>query len=146
MPALVFVYGTLKAGFPNFHINAGVRVPGDFVTVDRLPLYIVSAKHIPWLVDRPGEGHTVTGQLFKVDEQTLADMDVLERITEAGWYTRRTIAVRPLDDATAAPLQALVYFGSADRLTSDLVQHGPLAEYTHAHSPHYRPDDAPAEG
>lgn len=143
MPALVFVYGTLKAGFPNFHINAGVRVPGDFVTLDRLPLYIVSAKHIPWLVDRPGEGHPVTGQLFEVDDDTLANMDVLERITEADWYTRRTIAVRPLEDAQAAAIQAFVYFGSADRLRSDVVQHGPLAEYTHAYSPHYRQDDEP---
>ena len=29
----VFVYGTLKQGFANFHVNGGQRVPGRFVTV-----------------------------------------------------------------------------------------------------------------
>jgi len=27
MPALIFVYGTLKEDFPNFRINRGVRIP-----------------------------------------------------------------------------------------------------------------------
>ncbi len=39
--AVVFVYGTLKESFANVHVNAGRRVPGDFETVERFPLYVI---------------------------------------------------------------------------------------------------------
>ncbi|WP_285414832.1 hypothetical protein [Variovorax sp. efr-133-TYG-130] len=35
MTDLVFVFGTLKEGFPNFTTNRGKRVAGEFVTVER---------------------------------------------------------------------------------------------------------------
>jgi hypothetical protein len=40
-PTLLFVYGTLKQGFGNHHINAGTRVPGDYVTAQPHGVYIV---------------------------------------------------------------------------------------------------------
>jgi gamma-glutamylaminecyclotransferase len=138
MTARVFVYGTLKAGFPNFHVNTGVRVPGDFVTVERFPLYVIGDIHVPWLVNRPGEGEFVCGQVFEVDADTLAGMDVLEQIDEPGWYSRAEIAVRPRAEPAVAPLRVFVYFGDAERLTREPVHLGPLAEYTLAHARSYR--------
>ena len=45
MTHLVFVFGTLKEGFPNFATNRGVRVPGAFTTKYRYPpLCILSSK------------------------------------------------------------------------------------------------------
>ena len=41
MAHLVFVFGTLKEGFPNFRINKGIRVVGEFVTVQRFPLHLI---------------------------------------------------------------------------------------------------------
>ena len=43
MPPL-FVYGSLKEGFPNFHVNQGRRVPGEFRTVRPHPLYLVGGR------------------------------------------------------------------------------------------------------
>ncbi len=37
----VFVYGTLKEGFRNFHVNRGTRLPGEFVTEQAFPLYVI---------------------------------------------------------------------------------------------------------
>ena len=134
MPPLAFVYGTLKQGHRNAHVNAGVRVPGEFVTVERFPLYVIGANHLPWLVASPGPGEHVLGQLYEVDDAALARLDALERITAPDWYSRAEIAVRPCDDAQAPALRAWVYFGSASRLSSEVLHLGPLAEYTHAHA------------
>lgn len=51
MSHLVFVFGTLKEGFPNFATNKGVRRGGDFVTASRYPLYLVGERCSPWLID-----------------------------------------------------------------------------------------------
>jgi gamma-glutamylaminecyclotransferase len=132
----VFVYGTLKQGFRNFHVNRGTRVPGEFVTEQAFALYVIGEFGLPWLVHEPGRGHRVSGQVFEVNDEALAAMDALERVDEAGWYTRRALVVRPVVGGEA--LQVLTYFGSVSRLTTDLVHHGPLAEYTEAHQVLYR--------
>ena len=93
--ARVFVYGTLKQGFRNFHVNRGTRLPGAFVTVEAFPLYVIGPFALPWLVHEPGRGERIKGQLFEVDDQGLVAMDVLERVADAHWYTRRELAVRP---------------------------------------------------
>ena len=64
MPELVFVYGTLKEGFPNFHANKGARIPSVFFTVERFPLYLVGERCTPWMIDDPGQGERIAGELF----------------------------------------------------------------------------------
>ncbi len=141
---LVFVYGTLKEGFANFGVNRGQRVPGRFVTELALPMFIVGAQQVPWLVNRPGEGEPVRGELYRVDAAVLADMDRLEQIDEEGWYRREAIRVRALDAHGAAgtgPLiEAFVYFGDPARVARDTVHAGPLAEFLPEHDRRYRPD------
>ena len=134
----VFVYGTLKEGFPNFHVNRGARLAGEFVTVEAYPLYVLGRCPVPWLVERPGEGHPVRGQVFEVDDATLASMDELEMESVPGWYVRRRIGVRPAGLPRAAPIEAFVYFGCASRLGEVPVHCGPIAEYTLADAAGYR--------
>ena len=124
----LFVFGTLKHGFCNAHVNRGRRIGGAFVTVQPYPLYIVGPRHLPWLVQRPGQGHPVLGQLFEVDEPMLTEMDRLERITEPLWYRRELLQVQPRDGGDASG--AWVYFGSPERLALETVHAGPLTEYT----------------
>ncbi len=135
-PHRVFVYGTLKQGFCNFHVNRGVRVAGEFITVQAYPLYVIGEFGLPWLVNEPGQGQRVIGQVFEVDNASLAAMDVLERINDTGWYTRQNVAVQRAGSGDV--VQALAYFGSAARLLTDAAHHGPLAEYTQAHQMLYR--------
>ena len=57
---LVFVFGTLKDGFPNFATNRGTRLPGAFRTCSAYPLYLVGYRHVPWLLP---EGSRPAGRL-----------------------------------------------------------------------------------
>ncbi len=133
----VFVYGTLKQGFRNFHVNRGTRLPGVFVTLQAFPLYVIGEFGLPWLVHEPGQGQRVRGQVFEVDADALAAMDALECVDQPGWYTRLPLSVQAAAGDTAH-IQAAAYFGSAARLAVDAVHHGPLAEYTPAHQALYR--------
>lgn len=128
----VFVYGTLKAGKRNHGVNTGRRLGGAWRTLRPHPLYLVGPTPLPWLVDRPGEGHPVQGEVYEVDDAGLARMDALERIHDAGWYRRAPLQVLPLDDAGAPadePVTVWVYFGDAARWSPDEVHAGPLAAY-----------------
>jgi gamma-glutamylaminecyclotransferase len=137
MNPLVFVFGTLKEGFPNFATNKGIRLPGTFTTSERYPLYLVGERCSPWLVDTLGEGERIRGQLFEVDGATLEAMDRLERITEADGYHR---VVLEIESAEAnGPLQAFVYLKRSQHLVAAEVRLGPLAEYTLEHAALYRP-------
>ena len=133
---LVFVFGTLKEGFPNFAINRGRRVGGAFRTIDRLPLLLVGERHVPWLLDSPGKGERVAGEVYEVDDDALAAMDELEGVGLPDGYHRRTIRVRSPDDATELSVQ--IYMKHANQLVHADVQQGPLPEYTADHAALYR--------
>lgn len=145
MSEFVFVYGTLKQGFPNFHVNRGRRVPGEFVTRAAYPLYVVGDIRVPWLVERPGSGHRVAGELYRVDAEALALMDALEQVDEPGWYRRVAIEVEARGASGGETVKAFVYFGCAERLERIVVHAGPIAEYTERLARSYRDGDFRAE-
>ena len=134
----VFVFGTLKQGFPNAHVNRGRRVPGEFVTDACYPLYLVGERAVPWMLDLPGQGHRVAGELYEVDDDALARMDRLERVGEPDGYHRALIGVRPREHPRAAVLSVHAYLKSPERFDPARVRHGPLAEYTPAFAALYR--------
>ena len=137
---LVFVFGTLKEGFPNFATNKGRRVPGDFITRQRYPLYLVGERHSPWLIDSAGEGERVCGQLFEVDETILAAMDLLERVREPDGYRRVTIPVESAGGESAPhAIEAFAYLKQARHFVPSDARLGPLREYTLEHAALYRP-------
>jgi gamma-glutamylaminecyclotransferase len=137
MDQLVFVFGTLKHGFPNFGFNTGERVAGDFVTQERFPLYLIGERHVPWMIDTSGSGHEVVGQVFRVNALALAAMDALERVTEPDGYRRILIGIRRRD-AVSQIRQAFAYMKPAEQLDPMQVQVGPIAEYTLEHAALYR--------
>jgi gamma-glutamylaminecyclotransferase len=136
MNPLVFVFGTLKEGFPNFATNKGIRLPGTFTTSERYPLYLVGERCSPWLIDIPGEGERIRGQLFEVDAATLEAMDGLERINEADGYRRVVLEVESAE--ADGPLEAFAYVKRERHLVASEVRLGPLAEYTLEHAALYR--------
>jgi gamma-glutamylaminecyclotransferase len=141
MSHLLFVYGTLKQGFFNHHINEGHRVPGTFATVGRHGLYLIGARCVPWMValEHPNEpGEHVQGELYEVDDAALARMDVLERVSEPGWYRRVDLLVRPVHDALAPPVACQVYLAHAPKLKTEPVHCGPLVAYTPELAAQYR--------
>ena len=129
----LFVYGSLKEGYPNFHFNKGVRLPGEYVTVEPYPFYLAHGQ-LPCLLPLRGEGLRVKGQLFKVDEDSLALMDRLEKVGEPGGYSRRVIEVVVAEALTLPATSAFVYMQSPAFLTASGSHEGPIAEYTLEHA------------
>lgn len=139
---LVFVFGTLKEGFPNFATNKGRRLPGEYLTQERFPLYLVGERMSPWMIGQPGQGLQVRGQVFAVSDNALAAMDLLERIHAPDGYRRQQIAVLPCDSTTSLPLNVQVYLKPAEQFAVELARKGPLAAYELADAQLYRPRDA----
>ncbi len=132
MPPL-FVYGSLKEGFPNFHVNKGRRRPGEFHTLHPYPLYLIGGR-LPCLLPALGEGLQVHGQLFEVSSEELALMDRLERVGQPGGYLREVIDVQDRADPTSTSIPAFVYLQTRAMLEAPGTHLGPLACYTLEHA------------
>lgn len=144
MDTLVFVYGTLKQGFPNFFRNSGRRVGGAYRTQRPYPLYVVQLPNedrAPWLVDLPGHGQHVLGEVFAVDAALLAAMDAFEELGLPGGYVRAEIAVEPLE-APHTVLLVQAYLKPPAQLVPRQQREGPFAAYTEALAAGYRIDPA----
>ena len=134
---LLFVYGSLKQGFPNFHVNQGRRVAGVYRTVQPCALYLISGQ-LPCLMPAVAGGLHVQGQLFEVNAEALAAMDALERVGEPGGYARSLITLERVDVSPVHSLQAFVYTQHESQLQRPGPHLGPLAEYTQEHAQRLR--------
>jgi len=132
---LVFVFGTLKAGFPNFAVNQGRRVGTVYRTVLPHPLYLMGMRHVPWLIDAAGSGECVAGEVYEVDATALAAMDELEGVGRPDGYHRKALQVQ---GDGAEVVMAQVYMKHAHQLVQADVRVGPLAAYTMEHAALYR--------
>jgi gamma-glutamylaminecyclotransferase len=142
MPSLVFVYGTLKEGFPNFHLNPGRRIPGNYRTRKALPFYVVQLPiedRAPWLVNAPGQGVQVLGQVFEVDDDTLRAMDEFEEVGLPTGYVRVELELEAVEQAGAL-LSAHVYMKEEHQMVECLAIEGPFEEYTEQLALGYRLD------
>jgi len=97
----VFVYGTLKKGQPNHHWlsqteNGFQTFLGHATSVKKFPLVIASRYNIPYLLDKPGSGHNIRGEIYEVDEQMLAKLDELE--DHPTYYERRPELFKMIED------------------------------------------------
>ena len=111
-------------------------MPGSFRTVTRHPLYLVGERYSPWLLDEPGAGHCVVGELYRVDPGTLAEMDKLERVSEPDGYRRKVLE---LEGEERQLLSAYAYLKQRQHLLPTEVRLGPLREYKSEHAALYRP-------
>ena len=91
---LVFTYGTLKRGEPNHYLIQPELAPkgkslliGTGTTQNKFPLVIATKYNIPHLLDNPGVGNFVTGEVYSVDKSMLDELDILEGIPKH--YQRR---------------------------------------------------------
>ena len=135
---LVFVYGSLKQGYPNTHLNSGIRQPGTFRTCQRLPMYLLGEGHVPCLVLSPGTGHHVQGEVYQVTEDSLAVMDRLERLGEPNGYLRITIEVETINADRPETFTVQVYAKSPEQVVSVGRRIGPLVEFTSEHAARFR--------
>jgi gamma-glutamylaminecyclotransferase len=132
----IFVFGTLKEGFPNFKTNKGIRYRGDFKTKERYPLYLVGERFSPWLVLQSGEGYPVKGQVFEVSDDVLAEMDALERITAIDGYRKVSIPVICLESGDE--INVLAYGKPPEMLQDVQVMQELAGDYCLEHAALYR--------
>ena len=78
----------------NAHHLTDSKFLGTASTVQRLPLFL-DAYRIPYLVDLPDTGHPISGEIYHVTRDVLADLDLLEGVAQ-GRYHRREITVKPI--------------------------------------------------
>lgn len=130
MSTLIFVYGTLKEGFPNFAWNPGRRIPGNYRTRQPFPFYVVQLPvedRAPWLVNQPGQGVPVSGQVFEVDNATLRSMDSFEEVGLPSGYVRLALE---LVNQEGGVLRAHAYMKEPHQLVECLLIEGPFADYS----------------
>jgi gamma-glutamylaminecyclotransferase len=122
----VFVYGTLKRGFPNHvPVMEHARYLGRCRTLEAYPLVIGGRWFTPCLLDEPGAGCQVLGEEFEVDEATLTALDALESVGKARGYHRVQIAVEDAQGGQQRPCWAYL----KRRADVPEIHSGPLAEY-----------------
>lgn len=96
---LVFVYGTLKKGQPNyFRLIDSSNGHAEFITcartVEPYPLVITGECNIPFLLNVPGSGQRVYGEIYSVDQKMLEFLDWFEECPD--WYQRTLIQLEIL--------------------------------------------------
>lgn len=87
----LFVYGTLKRGQKGHHLVASQEFLGEATT---MPLYrLYGLGWHPGMVLDTENGLEIKGELWAVDDETLAKLDEYEGLAEA-FYTRGDVAIR----------------------------------------------------
>lgn len=136
----VFVYGTLKRGFPNF--DAGgmpeATYAGLFRTVAPFPLVTGGPWFTPYMIDEPGNGLRVSGELFAVSDALLARLDAFESVHLPDGYHRRAIRV----EATADGASRTAWAYLRERSKIDGIHTDPMSEYP-LDSAYVLPSDRP---
>ncbi|XP_058248596.1 gamma-glutamylaminecyclotransferase C-like [Hemibagrus wyckioides] len=94
----VFVYGTLKKGQPNYYrMMDTAKGEAKFLararTVDKYPLVIAGKYNIPFLLNVPGEGQRVQGEIYCVDDPMLKFLDLFEGCPQMYQRTRVLLEV-----------------------------------------------------
>ncbi|XP_037953463.1 troponin C-akin-1 protein-like [Teleopsis dalmanni] len=79
----LFVFGALKYGQPSHSIlassgNGYAKFWCRATTAEKLPLVIATRYNIPFLLNKPGVGYYVTGEIYEVDNKMLDSLDSLE--------------------------------------------------------------------
>jgi len=97
----IFVYGTLKRDQPNHFLikdeeHGRHEFVGTAVTALQWPLVVGTPYNTPFLLNQPGHGRRVIGELYRVDADLLAHLDRLECHPDI--YTRQIIDVSLVND------------------------------------------------
>lgn len=102
----VFVYGTLKRGQPRHNAMAGQKLICTATTVPDYRMFNLGS--YPGLVDAPGRGDRVGGEVFQIDPACRRLLDVIEDVA-SGLYEFKPIQLAQCSDL--GPVYAYFYLG-----------------------------------
>ena len=122
----VFVYGTLKKGFPNHQTGmAGAVYVGRVRTIVAFPLVVGGRWFSPSLIDEPGVGRRVFGELYEVSDQKLKLLDLMEGTQHPQGYRRITVRLENIRCGDECDAWTYV----KERKVIDVIHSDPLDEY-----------------
>ncbi|MDH3670339.1 MAG: gamma-glutamylcyclotransferase [Gammaproteobacteria bacterium] len=122
----VFIYGTLKQGFPNYEAGTTeFSCAGRFRTTDAFPLVVGGRWFSPYLIAEPGVGHRVFGEVFEVDDRGLEKLDRMEGTHVPNGYRRVSIKVE--DEYRSGTFDAWTYVKDRDMIEG--IHSEPMEEY-----------------
>jgi gamma-glutamylaminecyclotransferase len=110
MPKL-FVFGTLKKGYPLHRTLEGATYLGPRRTWARYPMFVAGPWFAPMMLDQAGVGLQVSGELYEIDEGRLALLDDVESVGKPG-NTRGLIQLEPMN--SEFPETVWAYFKSPE--------------------------------
>ncbi|WP_062115049.1 gamma-glutamylcyclotransferase family protein [Aureimonas sp. AU40] len=120
----IFVYGTLKRGFPFHPLGLdGASFLGAVETLEPYPLLIAGSFFGPMMLDRPGEGLRVRGELYRVEPGRLPKLDELEDVGSPGSFRTQILVA----GEGSGQVEAIGYMKSQSWL--DPVHTGYLSDY-----------------
>ena len=82
---------------------------GDYRTAENYLLVLIGERCVPCMIDAPGEGEQIEGELYEVDDDCLKRLDALERINEPDGYPRQKINLKSVEKPHAKSLEAHAY-------------------------------------
>ncbi|MBE7184790.1 MAG: gamma-glutamylcyclotransferase [Methylobacterium mesophilicum] len=85
---LLFVFGTLKRGFPLHSAIDGARYLGLCQTVSPFPMMVAGHVYGPMMLDRPGRGLRIGGELYEAGGGVVASVEKAENNGDPGNYCR----------------------------------------------------------
>lgn len=133
MPHAIFVYGTLKRGFPNHGLMQGATFLGVALSVEAYPMIVQGRHFSPVIIPEPGTGHRIVGELWEVDDARLAALDDLKSTHLPTGYIRQTIEVEMRSGGRVQT--AHVYFKPRDRITIvHSASHADYQDHRYVHS------------
>ena len=87
----VFVYGSLKQGYGNHRLLEDSKFLGKYITRDA-DFYMISLHSFPGVLKTEGgEGFSISGELYEIDDATLKNLDILEG--NGHFYKRELVEV-----------------------------------------------------
>ncbi|XP_021828036.1 putative gamma-glutamylcyclotransferase At3g02910 [Prunus avium] len=152
-PHLIFAYGTLKQGFPNHKLTQDLInhddavLLGPYITRHSYPL-VCGPYGIPYLINLPGSGHRIKGELYSVSTRGLARFDELEG-TSIEHYERLPVDVLQADGDEVVLVEAQAYYAHRSFGPAMWERNGKagLSEYTEKEAKGYvKIQDSPCQG
>uniref|UniRef100_A0A0D9WEY0 Gamma-glutamylcyclotransferase family protein n=1 Tax=Leersia perrieri TaxID=77586 RepID=A0A0D9WEY0_9ORYZ len=144
---MVFVYGTLKRGFPNHPLLAASSSTFAGAASTATPASLVVGPYsVPFLLPRTSSsasgGHLVSGELYAVSPRDLLDLDTFEG-THLGVYERHKVTVVVADQDGGGAVEAEAYFAHTSYADALWLRCGgeaaEIREYTMDHAASYVP-------
>ena len=120
----IFVYGTLKKGFPNNWVIIDLEYIADAFTCEKYQMYPSLNYSFPYLI-KSEKNYYIKGEVYKLNSKY--DLNALDEIEGyPSLFTREKIKIKILNGDI---LEAIIYFKNKDQYKDDIKLDEPITEW-----------------